>query len=114
MASEVIFLDPPGSEASHGAALWKQAMGRVLRMGQKNAVKSVRLIAADTCDRQLYKEIDDAIHHSAEVSRNQSSNLTRSAYVCEGYDMPIPELPPARGEKDSKKTNAEEDTGVEV
>ena len=81
-------------------------------MGQKNAVKSVRLIAADTCDRQLYKEIDDKIAHSVKVSRNQSSKLTRSAYVCEGYDQPIPELPPAREEKDSKASA--EDDGVEV
>ena len=79
----------------------KQAMGRILRMGQLNAVKSIRLIASDTCDKQLYDEIDASILQSKEVSRNQSSNLTRSAYVCEGYDLPIPELPSAHNKNDA-------------
>jgi len=57
-ATNVVLLDPAGSSAEHGATLEQQAIGRAVRMGQKNAVKVIRFCVQDTIEEELFEEID--------------------------------------------------------
>lgn len=80
-ANHIVFIDPPGHTAQHGAALERQAIGRVVRIGQKKGVTVTRFEVEDTLEEDLYK-----MNSEAYASLDLATTLGSSAageYVCD-------------------------------
>jgi len=75
-ASHVIFLDPPGEHADHGATLEKQAIGRAVRMGQDKPVTVTRFCVEGTLEAALYSEIDRASSRITKRDDDQTYTIT--------------------------------------
>ena len=83
VASHVIFLDPPGEHADHGATLERQAVGRAVRIGQKKRVTVSRFCVEGTLEQRLWDEIDDA---SKRISKRDDD---QSYVIAEGKDKTL-------------------------
>ena len=83
VASHVIFLDPPGEHADHGATLERQAVGRAVRIGQKKPVTVTRFCVEGTLEQRLWDEIDDA---SKRISKRDDD---QSYVIAEGKDKTL-------------------------
>lgn len=81
---KVIFLDPAGKQASHGAMLEEQAVGRVMRVGQTSpTITTVRLVTTGTIEGSLFEEIAASSAASSEKAKSSE------AYICEGYNKTV-------------------------
>jgi len=86
MASQVIFLDCPGHSVSEGSTLEQQAIGRVVRMGQQNAVKILRFVGRGTVEMQMFLEVAAATKTATSATLEKDQ---RDKYVCDGYAQPL-------------------------
>jgi len=86
MASQVIFLDCPGHSVSEGSTLEQQAIGRVVRMGQQNAVKILRFVGRGTMEMQMFLEVAAATKATTSATLEKDQ---RDKYVCDGYAQPL-------------------------
>ncbi|GMF44807.1 unnamed protein product [Phytophthora fragariaefolia] len=90
VASHVIFLDPVGFSPMQASTLEQQAIGRVLRMGQTNAlVTVVRFIAEDTMEATLYDDIHEASTKAVAEDDSFFDGEREDAYVCTDFAAPV-------------------------
>ncbi|CAH0522038.1 unnamed protein product [Peronospora belbahrii] len=90
VASHVIFLDPVGFSPMQASALEQQAIGRVLRMGQRNnLVTVVRLVAEDTMEATLYNDIHVATTKAIAADNSFFNGEREDAYVCTDFAAPV-------------------------
>ncbi|POM79737.1 ATP-dependent DNA helicase [Phytophthora palmivora] len=90
VASHVIFLDPVGFSPTQASTLEQQAIGRVLRMGQTNAlVTVVRFIAEDTMEATLYDDIHEATKKTVAADDSFFDGEREDAYVCADFAAPV-------------------------
>lgn len=90
VASHIIFLDPVGYNPMQASALEQQAIGRVLRMGQKNSIVNViRFVAEDTIEATLYDDIHAATTKAVLADDIFFDGKRDDAYVCAEFDAPI-------------------------
>lgn len=73
-------MDPPGHTAQHGAALERQAIGRVVRIGQQKSVTVTRFEAEDTLEEDLYQMNSKAY---ANLDLQTSLSAGAGEYVCD-------------------------------
>lgn len=117
VASHVIFLDPVGFSAVQGSTLEQQAIGRVLRMGQRNSeVAVVRFVAKGTLEARLFDEIHDVTQKTvaADDSFFDGERATGDAYVCEGFDAPaarryVMRMAAVKGEESSENQDDDDE-----
>jgi hypothetical protein len=64
-ARHVVFVDIPGASAAQASTLIMQAMGRVIRLGQKRSVTVHYLVVDDTIEVELAHAVVDAIEGAA-------------------------------------------------
>uniref|UniRef100_A0AAV1TEJ5 Helicase C-terminal domain-containing protein n=1 Tax=Peronospora matthiolae TaxID=2874970 RepID=A0AAV1TEJ5_9STRA len=90
VASHVIFLDPVGFSPMQASTLEQQAIGRVLRMGQTNALVTViRLVSEDTMEAALYDDIHEATAKAIAADKSFFDGEREDAYVCADFAAPI-------------------------
>ena len=107
-ASHVIFLDPPGEHADHGATLERQAIGRAVRIGQKKPVTVIRFSVEGTLEAKLWGQIDDA---SARISKRDDD---LSYTITEGKDQTLARQVTIETADDVQAHEEEEDDGIEM
>ncbi|GLE05187.1 hypothetical protein PINS_up014175 [Pythium insidiosum] len=89
VASQVVFLDPVGFDPVQASALEAQAIGRVLRMGQKHTeVAVVRFVAERTLEATLYDEVHAAAQR-ASADEDQFFDGANGEYVCADFAAPL-------------------------
>lgn len=85
VANHMIFLEIPGTSLDAAVAIMAQAQGRVIRMGQKQAVKITYLAAENTTEPLMVKEVEERLKELARVDDN-------SSYWVESRGKKVPEI----------------------
>ena len=83
-ANHVLFVEPPGTNATHGLSVETQAIGRTLRLGQTRQVRVKYFIVEDSIEQDIYaalQRVRDA------ASTTASSGPADSAEAAEQLPM---------------------------
>ena len=107
-ASHVLFLDPPGEHADHGATLERQAIGRAVRIGQTKPVTVTRFCVEGTLEAKLWDQIDDA---SARISKRDDD---QTYVITEGKDQTLARQVTIETADDIQAHEEEDDDGIEM
>jgi superfamily II DNA or RNA helicase len=115
VASHVIFLDPVGFSAVQGSTLEQQAIGRVLRMGQRNSeVTVVRFVTKDTMEARLFDDIHAVTQKTVAAEDSFFDGERADAYVCDGFDAPaarryVMRMAAIKGEESAENQDEDEE-----
>lgn len=87
-ANHVLFVEPPGTNATHGLSVETQAIGRTLRLGQTRQVRVKYFIVEDSIEQDIYaalQRVRDAA--STTAAPPASSGPADSAEAAEQLSM---------------------------